>query len=324
MQHPYRIVDAHCDTISEILDSGEELLENSRHLSLQKMRQYDGYVQFFAAWIDETKENSLSRTLEIIDKFYTELNKNQDVMQLITDSESLQKTLESGKTGAVLAVEDARAICGSLANLRMLYRLGVRAMTLSWNHDNDVSDGTFSERNIGLTDFGVEVVREMNRIGMIVDVSHMTRKGFWDVLEQSGMPVMASHSNCDAVFAHPRNLDNEQLKAMIKSGGMIGVNFYPLFLSDKKEGIDSILRHIDHILALGGEHCIGLGTDFDGVPELPTGIENAADLHHLFEKMKEIGYSDSLIENISHRNFENFLFKMLKNKKMSNNSCILS
>ncbi len=315
MQYPYKIIDAHCDTISEILDSDENLLENTKHLNLKEMQKYKGYVQFFAAWIDEEKENSLARTLEIIDKFYTELEKNKNELQLITTRDVLCEVLRQGKCGAILAVEDARAICGSLANLRMLYRLGVRAMTLSWNRDNNVSDGTFSERNIGLTAFGKEVVNEMNRIGMIIDVSHMTKEGFWSVLRQSSEPVMASHSNSSAVFEHPRNLDDEQIKAIIQSGGMIGINFYPAFLSDDGCDIDDILRHIEHILNLGGEKCIGLGTDFDGIPTLPKGIEGAGDLHYIFEKMKEKGYQDSLIADISYRNFENFLFKMLKNEK---------
>lgn len=316
MRYPYRIIDAHCDTISEILASGESLSENRRHVNLKAMQQYSGYIQFFAAWIDEEKENSLSHTLEIIDKFYGELEQNKEVIQGITNRDDLQSVISSGRCGAVLTVEDARAICGKLSNLRMLYRLGVRAMTLSWNHDNDVSDGTFSERNIGLTPFGKEVVREMNRLGMIIDVSHMTQKGFWTVMEESNMPVMASHSNCSAIFKHPRNLEDEQFRAIIQTGGMIGINFYPAFLSQNDCGTEELLRHIEHILELGGEKCIGLGTDFDGVPTLPRGIGGATDLHRLFEKMKENGFSDSLIADISHRNFEKFLFKMLKNEKM--------
>lgn len=315
-RYPYQIVDAHCDTISEILDSGEELFANNRHLSLEHMFRYSGYIQFFAAWIDEKKENWLARTLEILDRFYQELEKNSERLTLITGRESLAQVAAGEKAGALLAVEDARAICGSLANLRMLYRLGVRAMTLSWNHDNDVADGTFSERGQGLTAFGREVVREMNRIGMMIDVSHMTRQGFWDVMEESRAPVFASHSNCSAVFTHPRNLDDEQIKAIIEAGGVIGLNIYPEFLADgQNAGIDDILRHAEHILSLGGEHALGLGTDFDGIPTLPDGIANAGELYRVFDKMKEVGYSDSLIAAISSRNLIDFLDKMLKNEK---------
>ena len=314
-QYPYQIVDSHCDTISEILDTGEELRANGRHLSLEHMLKYKGYIQFFAAWIDEKKENWLARTLEILDRFYQELEKNSDRLTLITGRESLAQVAGGNKIGALLAVEDARAICGSLANLRMLYRLGVRAMTLSWNHDNDVADGTFSKREQGLSAFGREVVGEMNRIGMMIDVSHMTRQGFWEVMEESCAPVFASHSNCSAVFAHPRNLDDEQIKAIIETGGMIGLNIYPEFLAEGgNAGIDDILRHADHILSLGGEHALGLGTDFDGIPTLPEGIANAGELYRLFDKMKEIGYSDSLIAAMSSQNFINFLDKMLKNE----------
>ncbi len=316
MPYPYQVFDAHCDTISEILDSGEELVSNQRHLNLEWMRCYNGYIQIFAAWIDEKQPNWLVRALQIIDCFYAEMQKNKDSLLLITDSSTLQRVKEEKKIGAVLSIEDARCLCGSLANLRMLHRLGVRAITLSWNHDNDVADGTFSVRNAGLTPFGKEVVKEMNRLQMVIDVSHMTRKGFWDVMEVSDMPVIASHSNCDAVCPHPRNLDDGQILELIRTGGMIGLNIYPEFLTaNGTADLDDILRHSDHILSLGGERILGLGTDFDGVPKLPEGISHAGELYRLFDKMKQIGYKDSLIEDITHRNFENFLDKMLKNEK---------
>ncbi len=316
MKHTYTIVDAHCDTAEYFWNPGAELRSNDRHLNLDYMQQYKGYIQFFAAWIDSNAENYLSRALEMFDAFYRELEKNKDSVQLITDSVSLHKALDENMVGAMLTVEDARALCGELANLRMFYKLGVRAVGLTWNHDNGVAEGALSNSGAGLTDFGREVVREMNRLGMIVDVSHASKKAFWDVLETSTEPIMASHSNCEAICAHPRNLDDEQIRAIIKSGGMIGINLYPVFLSDSETAnCDDIIRHIDHILSLGGEKVLGMGTDFDGISSTPTDINNVGELYKLFDKMKKIGYSDSLINAITHENFVNFLYKMLKNEK---------
>ncbi len=316
MKFPYTVVDSHCDTMCELLRDNDELFNNNRHISLFKMKAYRSYVQFFAAWIDEKEENWFSHACAIIDKFYSELEKNKDSMMLIADDDDLHKVLDNNLTGAILAVEDGRALCGKLSNLRTLYRLGVRAMTLAWNHDNDITDGTLTKNNKGLTAFGKEVVQEMNRIGMIVDVSHLPKKSFWDVLKITSRPVIASHSNAYAVHAHPRNLDDEQIRAMIENGGVIGVSVYPEFLNGgEKASVDDVIRHIDHILSLGGEKNLGIGTDFDGIPTLPSEIEHVGHLYRLFDKMKKMGYKDSLIEAITHGNFVNFLKKVLKNEK---------
>ncbi|MBR5156256.1 MAG: dipeptidase [Clostridia bacterium] len=316
MKHPYFIVDAHCDTIGYLFNQGKELKTNDRHLNIDCMNQYKGYIQFFASWIDRNAENCLSQALGMFDAFYRELEKNKDTLQQITDSDTLHKAINENKIGAMLTVEDARALCGELANLRMFYKLGVRAVGLTWNHDNGVAEGALSNSGAGLTDFGRDVVREMNRLGMIVDVSHTSKKAFWDVLETSEKPVMASHSNTEAICAHPRNLDDEQIRAIIKSRGMIGINIYPVFLSDSETAnIDDIIRHIDHILSLGGEKVLGMGTDFDGISSTPTDINNVGELYKLFDKMKKMGYQDSLITAITHGNFVNFLEKMLKNEK---------
>ena len=315
MQKDYTIVDAHCDTMSELLDSGEPFLKNDRHLNLEMTGQYKGYIQFFAAWIDENSPNWLSRTLAIIDKCYQELEKNRQNMQLVLSGNDIHTALKNGKTGMVLAIEDSRAICGSLANLRMLYRLGVRAMALAWNGNNDITDGIASGRGAGLTDFGREVVREMNQLGMIIDVSHITRQGFGDVLETTKSPVMASHSNAYTVCPHRRNLDDRQIEAMIKNEGFIGVNIYPEFLNNTESAdITDIIRHIDHFLSLGGENTIGLGTDFDGVPVLPADIQNAGELYRLFDELLRLGYSQTLVDKISHQNMIAFLENLLKNE----------
>jgi membrane dipeptidase len=317
IKYQYKICDAHCDTIEFLTDSKDDLKINDRHLSLEHMLKYEGYIQCFAAWIDREHENSLQRALNMFDAFFKEYEKNKDIMELVKDSVSLNSVLNSGKIGAMLTVEDARALCGDINNLYKLYDIGVRAMTLTWNHDNDICCGTFTENDTGLTSFGREVVCEMNKLGMIVDVSHLSRKSFWDVLNITKKPIMASHSNSYKIYPHPRNLDDEQIKAVIKNNGFIGINIYPDFIANKDfVSINDILLHIEHILSLGGESVLGLGTDFDGIPTLPCEIKNAGDLYRIFDKMKEKGYENSLIDKISHKNFLNFVDNSFKNEKI--------
>ena len=311
----FSIIDTHCDTASEILDSNENLLENTRHLSLNKLNCYNSYVQFFAAWIDKNSKNPFLRAVEILDKIKTEVKKNSDIIEEITDLNDVKNVIEKGKHGAIYSIEDARALCASIASIRAFYDLGVRAITLAWNDDNEVTDGINSIRGAGLTAFGKEVVREMNRLKMIVDVSHITEKGFYDVLEVSKSPIMASHSNAKAICSHRRNLSNEQIKAMIDNKGIICVNVYPEFLSDiRQANVDTIISHIEHIMSLGGENHIGLGSDFDGIGCLPDGIQGPEDYIKLFERMSKRGFTDEQIDKISHKNMLNFIERIEKTK----------
>lgn len=311
----YTVIDAHCDTASEILDRNEELLLNSRHLSLKKLDNYKSYIQFFAAWIDKNSKNPFIRAVEILDKIKQEVRKNSDTIEEIMCFSDVKNVISSGKHGAVYSIEDARALCGSLAAVRAFYDLGVRAITLAWNDDNKVTDGIASVRGAGLTSFGKEVVREMNRLNMMVDVSHITEKGFWDVLEVSDSPIMASHSNAKSLCSHRRNLNDSQISAVIEQKGIICVNIYPDFLSDNGFAtVDTVIAHIDHILSLGGENNIGLGSDFDGVDRLIKDFSGPDDYVKLFEKMSKTGYSDELIDKITHKNMLNFMERIEKRK----------
>lgn len=309
----YTVIDAHCDTASEILDSGEELYSNKRHLSLEKIDNYKSYIQFFAAWIDKNSNNPFLRAVEILDKIKQEVRKNSELIDEITCFKDVKNTISKGKHGAVYSIEDARALCGSVASVRAFYDLGVRAITLAWNDDNELTDGIGSLRGAGLTEFGKEVVREMNRLNMMVDISHITEKGFWDVLDVSNSPVMASHSNAKSLCNHKRNLNDSQISAIANHNGIICVNIYPDFLSDDGVAtVDTVIAHIDYILSLVGENNIGIGSDFDGVERLIDGFNGADDYFKLFDKMSRIGYSDALIDKITHKNMLNFMERIEK------------
>lgn len=307
------VIDAHSDTASEILDRNEGLFSNTCHLSIEKMLPFKSYVQFFSAWVGKNEKNPMLRAVNILYKIKSEIKKNENYIKEIKTLRELKSVIENNYHGAILSLEDARSLCGELISLYMFYDLGVRAITLAWNDDNEVTGGVGAGNVTGLTEFGKTVVLEMNRLNMICDLSHITKKGFWDVLEITKAPVMASHSNAQKICSHRRNLDDEQIKALIKNEGMMCVNLYPDFLVDSKEAkITDILKHTEHILSLGGENILGLGSDFDGVDRLPKGFLGADDYIKLFNEMSKIGYSDELIDKIAHKNMINFIERIEK------------
>ncbi len=309
----YRVIDAHCDTVYELMMQGGNLVENSLCVSLDKLTQYGGYLQFFAAWIDDKEAEPLSLTLRLLDRMHREIKEHENAMGLVLSAMDAQCVLQQGKVGALLTVENGNSLEGELSNLQLLYDLGVRALTLTWNAANELADGIMEPRGGGLTEFGKSVVIEMNRLGMMIDVSHLSEKGFWDVLSLSKQPVMASHSNARSVASHCRNLTDEQIRALSQSGGVIGLNVYPAFLTDHEgASLSDCMRHIEHILAVGGEDCLGLGSDFDGFSApMAEGLASPADYVYLFEALKQQGYSDLQIEKLSCGNFLRFMEKIL-------------
>lgn len=296
--------DAHCDTMSRILDKDSRLLSNDLEIDLQRMPEK--YIQVFAAFVD--KEHCgcspLNRCLRIIERYHSEIEKNSSSIRHCVTYDEIIQALSDGKRAAVLSVEGGEALDGNLSALWALYRLGVRLITLTWNYPNEIADGALTESKGGLTAFGKNVVREMNRLGMVIDVSHLSERGFWDVIEITSSPVVASHSNAQALCGHLRNLTDEQICAVIQNRGVIGLNFYPEFLNDSgRADIEDILRHLEHMLELGGEDCVGFGSDFDGVERLPDGITGIQDMHCLTERMLQRGYSDDLVKKIAAENF---------------------
>ncbi len=306
----YKIFDAHCDTLNELLTKDETLEKNTGMISTKMMKGYNGYIQVFAAWINRKIPNPLLQAIERADKFYEETKRSG--ITAIKDKKTLKDVVESSRLGAILAIEDGAALCGSIRVLNMLYSLGFRLITLTWNGMNELGSGAVGGNGGGLSEFGREVIKKMNELGMVIDVSHISEKAFWDTLELSQKPVIASHSNAKAVCDHKRNLSDEQIKALINSGGAMGINLYTDFLNDTKNSkIKDVLNHIEHVLSLGGENALGIGTDFDGISAAAEGLENAEKLYKLFDEMKKIGYSDELIEKITYKNFTRIFMECL-------------
>jgi len=295
------IFDAHIDTLSRLLDTGESLEQTSGHVNLSHLSRGSG-AQFFAAFIDPAYYHGLAmhRAMDIIDLFWQMLDAYSDNLVFAGSAEDITRISNQGRLASLLAIEGGEALEGKLSSLRVFYRLGVRLITLTWNYRNDLAAGQFEGTDGGgLSRFGREVVAEMNRLGMLVDVSHLNEPGFWDVVQLSKDPVLASHSNARTLCDHPRNLTDEQIRALAERGGVIGVNFCPAFLAKSGQAsIDHVVEQITYLIKVGGADCVALGSDFDGIYQTPEGLEDYSRIPELVGMLQEIGCSEALIEKV--------------------------
>ena len=306
------VVDMHCDTVSALWQSRRagtplSLRENRLDVDLVKMRRGGYLVQNFAMFVFLGREDDpLVNVLELIDEYYRQLAANSDLIAPVYTCADIEKNAREGKLSALMTVEEGGVCKGSVEVLRCLYRLGVRMMTLTWNFENelgypgtDVTTGDFAPSwRDGLKPAGIEFVREMNRLGMIVDVSHLSDGGFRDVASHCKGPFVASHSNARAVCPHSRNLADEQIRALADKGGVMGINFCDAFLSPDGPGtVDGMLRHIRHIRNVGGTGVIGLGSDFDGIDVKPE-IRDASLMPLLAQGMERGGFTAGEIEAV--------------------------
>lgn len=304
------VFDGHCDTILEVINHKRSLGGRTLvgHLDIPRMKEGGVDVQFFAVFIEDIykPDRSLKRTLQLIDCFYKEIEKNQDDISLATNYNQIEEVNRAGKIAAILSIEGGEALEGDLGVLRVLYKLGVRLLTLTWNQRNQIADGIGESRTgSGLTEFGLKVIDEMNRLGMLIDVSHLSETGFWDVIKRSKAPIVASHSNCYALCPHLRNLKDEQIKALADKGGVIGITFVPNFLTQEKRKttVEDVVKHIDYLVEKVGIDYIGLGSDFDGTGGLPLGLEGVDKVPNITKGLLDRGYKEKDIKKILGENF---------------------
>ena len=313
------ICDCHCDTLTELYNKNASLYENEQHFDIKRQIALGGGLQFCAIYVPTEVfryQGGLRYTLCLLDKYNQEIKKLHengiDVLQVRTAEDA--GNVLTHKAATLLAIEEGGAIDGSLEALRCLYELGVRAMTLTWSNRNDIADGINEEATgSGLTLFGKQVVAEMNRLGMLVDVSHISTAGFWSVIETSTKPIIATHSNAKSLCSHPRNLNDEQIKALAQNGGLAGITFAGQFLEEdwRNACIESVYKHIDYMLNLiGNDDHIGFGSDFDGISHPPYNIQGVQDYKPLIEYLSKY-YSDETINKITHQNVINLLQKVL-------------
>jgi membrane dipeptidase len=309
-------VDAHCDTLTKIMDKSENIYKNSCHIDIQRLQRLGNTVQFFAAFIDPAfgQAYAMKRAIQIIDKLYEQFEIYKDNVMLCCNDNDIQTALMEDKVAAVLSIEGGDALQGDLSTLRIFYRLGVRSICLTWNHRNEIADGASdSSTGGGLTPFGSKVISEMNSLGMLIDLSHLSEKGFWDVMHQTSDPIIVSHSNAKSICDHRRNLSNEQIIALKTNGGVMGINLYPFFLTGTtKASLTDIIKHIEHISGLIGTEHIGIGADFDGIEITPVGIAGVEDIKKIYNELLKLNYSEESIKKLAGGNFMRVIKRVLK------------
>ncbi|MBM7650082.1 membrane dipeptidase [Bacillus ectoiniformans] len=299
------IFDAHCDVLYRLQNEKDLHFSKSGplHVTYQELKNAGAKVQCFAIFLSPSLPPSrrFEAALEQVDLFYERIVKPHADIQVITSKRDIQN-LKEHEIGVVLTLEGCEAIQEDLMKLRTLKRLGVCSVGLTWNYANTLADGAMESRGAGLTAFGRQVVEELNQMKIWTDVSHLSEKAFWDVLELADYPV-ASHSNSYSLCPHPRNLKDDQIKALIQKNSVIGLTFVPFFVKDHpKPSIADFLQHVDYVCGLGGEFHLGFGSDFDGIDETIPGLDSFQGYLQLAELLDK-HYSASQVENFLYHNF---------------------
>lgn len=304
-----KLFDLHCDTLTVAMDNGHQLRENDLQLSFEKGKKYSPWIQTMAVFIpDELRGESAKHYFDNAYSFMAQqLELNRDVLLCRTPID-VKNAKENSRMAVQLAVEGGAVFAGKLETVEELAKLGVRMVTLTWNGANEIGGGVGEPG--GLTAFGREAVKEMERLDMTVDISHASVELAKDVFEISEKPIVASHSNCASLCSHPRNLHDWQINEIIRRKGLIGINLYPEFVTGQEDAsMDDIYRHIDRILSLGGESVIAMGTDFDGAP-MPSEIADIGRLEAFYEHLLRRNLKESTADAIFFGNAYKFFAKL--------------
>ncbi len=294
------LFDLHCDTILKIYKDNSQLKKNDYHISTEKLVKANSLVQFFAMFVNmEQVDDAFVTCNEMIDVFEREVAKSAIIRKGTAPTD-----IADDHITAILTIEEGGVLKGELANLVHFYKRGVRSIVLTWNYQNEIGYPNYKyiHKDKGLKPFGIEVVKKMNQLGMLVDVSHLSDGGFYDCIKHSTKPIIASHSNARSVHDHPRNLTDEMILLLRDNGGVMGINFYSQFLDGSNfSKVSSIVKHIKYIRDLAGIDVIALGTDYDGIGcELE--IADISKIDILKEALQKEGFSQVEIDKIFYQN----------------------
>lgn len=290
------IADTHCDTLYAMARQPDAPLMITPEL----LRQGGVTLQTMALWTGPKGENAN----ELAEQEMAQIARltAAGIRQVDDPSQA-----HEGECCFMLSIEGGELFQDDLASVQFWRDRGVRMAAISWNNSTRIAHSAKSRSTEGLSDYGVQVIREMQRVGMAVDVSHLNEAGFWDLFRKGHRPPMASHSCVRSLCDHFRNLTDEQLRTMIQYGGYVGVNFYPHFLSeDGKATVRTVAEHIDYICQMGGSEIVGFGSDFDGIEVCPQGLENAGMIPALLDELRSMGYSEDAVAGVAGGNLRDY------------------
>lgn len=303
MAHIRNIIDLHCDTLTEFAKREVGFDDKDLSLSPCKLPQDIRLCQLMAVFIPDNfrGEDAENWFDSLYGRFILEMHKHAHKTSRVFDTTKIADALSEKPFAAILSVEGGAVLNGRLENVERLCDLGVRMMTLTWNAENEICGG--ADTDLGFTEFGREVVAEMERLGMSVDVSHLSDKGFYELCGFASKPFAASHSNSRSVCNHRRNLTDRMFTEIVRRGGVVGLNYYKSFIREDGENgsISNLLSHVHHFLELGGEDTLALGSDFDGadVPDYISGVEK---LGFLIDALERSGIPGTVVDKIIFQN----------------------
>ena len=319
------VIDFHCDAVLATLhDSAYRIgtsklrtlyeKSNEGHVDLPRLIEGGVDCQVFSHFVEPIYNPIASRRMLQVLGYSLSAIEDSDKAEIVTRADEIIRNKDK-RISIIVGFEGGEALDEDLRILNIFSRLGLRRLTLCWNNRNAIASGMMDQKSKGgLTDFGSSVVRECNKLGIIVDVSHMSDEGVWDVLDVSQEPIVASHSNCREIHSHMRNLTDDMTIALAEKGGVQGINFVPQMLTNKDNpSIEQVVDHIDHIVNItGSSDHVGLGSDYDGVPDIVSGLGDASKFPNLTMELMARGYSDTDIKKILGENFLRVIKKVWK------------
>ncbi len=305
------IIDGHADTLSRIARLGERLESNSGHFDVSRAQTVGVDLQILSLFSSERDGNrALEDILLQIDYYEQEMMSCGGLAYSVRCFNDIDENIGRGKVGLMLHLEGAEALGTKMSNLRTLYRLGVRSVGLTWNNRNFLADGVRdSAGGGGLTKWGREVIAEMNCLGMLVDLAHISPPGFFDAIEVAEKPLVVSHANSFNICNHPRNLSDEQLRILAQADGVVGVTFVPEFISGPEASIKELVAHVNHMLDIMGDDHVAFGSDFDGTEN--TVVKDVGSFPLLIEELRKQGLSATQIDKLLRGNYLRILKSVL-------------
>lgn len=303
-----RLIDLHCDTLTECYSRGIGLNSGDMpHFALDRLPEGLRLCQMMAVFMPDGYRGQEAEDYfnNVYAVYRRQMDEHQGRITPVEDTARIEEALRNNTLAAVLTVEGGSALAGKLDNVRRLWDLGVRMMTLTWNAANEIAGGAATDQ--GFTSFGRQAVGEMERLGMVVDVSHLSDKGFWELCGFAQRPFVASHSNARAVCGHRRNLTDDMFKEMVDRKGLVGLNYYKSFIRDDGEDgdIGDLMRHVHHFLELGGQDVLALGSDFDGA-DMPPYLDGLDKIENLVAALERSGLAPDVVEKILFGNASRF------------------
>ena len=304
------VVDSHCDSIQQVDMRHHRLVNPYNFSSTYPQLQM---VALFCSWPGDSVEDCYRRAVRYIGNFYMDMCAESDKVEQVRTYKDIERVLSARKHAALLTIEGGTGIMEGLEVFRDFWAVGVRVFGLAWLTNQLAKSNRLAEdeKDTGLTDYGKEIIKEGNRLGMVFDVSHLSDQSFWDVAILSTKPIVATHSNFRTICGHSRNLTDDMIKEIIRQRGMIGLNLYPGFVADEtgRQTVEQYFRHLEHCLNLGGEDNIGFGGDIDGTDgQYPAPLTTERSIHdQLIEYMLVHNYAQPLVEKVAGGNWLNFL-----------------